>query len=164
MDETPDPATGLTERQKDAVRDNWAKVAASWKTSGPDFFIRLFQAFPATRTFFKTLDGLDYDQMRTSSKLRAHAINFKHGITSMIDNLDDVECLVILINKLSDNHFRRQIQPQHFQDAFIVFTKLIQDVSDVDDFTLSAWTSTLNVVAKVITERMSELQKNTDGQ
>ena len=40
MDETPDPDTGLTKRQKDAVRESWRKVAAEWKIHGPEFFVR----------------------------------------------------------------------------------------------------------------------------
>ena len=40
MSDTQDPSTGLTDRQKDAVRDSWAKLAATWKTNGPELFMR----------------------------------------------------------------------------------------------------------------------------
>jgi len=76
---------------------------------------RLFTTYPNIRAFFKTLDGLDDDALRKSSKLRAHSINFKHGITSMVDNLDDVDCLIVLIHKLTENHFRRKVTPKEFE-------------------------------------------------
>ena len=76
---------------------------------------RLFNTFPKTRAIFKTLDGLSDDELRKSPKLKAHVINFKHGITSLVDNLDDVDCLTILIHKLTENHFRRNITAAQFQ-------------------------------------------------
>ena len=38
--ETVDPKTGLTRKEKDAVRDSWTQLASDWKVKGPDFFIR----------------------------------------------------------------------------------------------------------------------------
>jgi hypothetical protein len=55
------------------------------------------------------------EEIRTSAKLRAHAINFKHGITSFVDNLDDLDCLVVLVHKLTANHFRREIRVEQFK-------------------------------------------------
>ena len=53
--------------------------------------------------------------MKQSSKLRAHTINFKMGIKSYVENLDDPECLVILIQKNTANHFRRGIRTAEFK-------------------------------------------------
>ncbi|KAH3893884.1 hypothetical protein DPMN_018036 [Dreissena polymorpha] len=67
---------------------------------------------------------MDFDTIRSSPKLRAHMLNFKHGITSFVDNLDDVECLTVLIHKMTENHFRRQITVNEFQvrpDTFLYF-------------------------------------------
>ncbi|XP_045165151.1 hemoglobin-3-like [Mercenaria mercenaria] len=164
--DTPDPVTGLTGREKDAVRENWNKIASSWKTNGVDFFVRLFKAYPVIRSFFKTFDGMDIEEIRKTPKLRAHAINFKHGITSFLDNLDDTDCLVVLIQKLTANHFRREIKVEQFQDAFTLFVNFAQDVSDVDELTANAWKKTLKVVASVISQHMAELeqQKMTNEQ
>ncbi|WAR26169.1 GLB3-like protein [Mya arenaria] len=163
MGDIPDPGTCLTERQKNAVRDSWAKMVSTWKTNGVEFFFRLFTTFPNIRAYFKTLDGLDLDALKTSSKLRAHAINFKHGVSSFIDNLDDIDCLVILIHKLTENHFRRNIAPKQFEDALSLFTTFVGDVQEVDEFTLNAWKATLATVLSVITEHMKTLEAQTDG-
>lgn len=162
--DTPDPATGLTEKEKNAVRDSWAKLVASWKTNGVEFFYRLFQAYPQIRAQFKTFDGMDMEAIRTSSKLRAHSINFKHGITSFVENLDDPDCLVVLVQKMTANHFRRQISVERFQEAFTLFLNFAQEVTELDAFTASSWKKTLDVVAKVIGEHMKTLEQQTDGQ
>ena len=36
--ETPDPVTGLTSTEVEAVRDNWGELCKSWKTYGPELF------------------------------------------------------------------------------------------------------------------------------
>ncbi|WAR26230.1 GLB3-like protein [Mya arenaria] len=160
MDDIVDPGTGLTERQKTAVRESWAKMGTN---DIVEFFCRLFKTFPYTRAYFKTLDGIDQDALKTSSKLRAHSINFKHGVSSFIDNLDDIECLVILIQKVTENHFRRNIKRKSFEEAFPLFTTLVGDVQEADEFTLNAWKDTLATVLSVITEHIKTLEAQTVG-
>ncbi|WAR26231.1 GLB3-like protein [Mya arenaria] len=160
MGDIVDPGTGLTERQKTAVRESWAKMG---KDNIVEFYFRLFTTFPHIRAYFKTLDGLDQDALKISPKLRAHAINFRHGVSSFIDNLDDIECLVILIQKVTENHFRRNIKPKPFEEAFSLFTTFVGDVQEVDEFTLNAWKATLATVLSVITEHMKTLEEQTDG-
>lgn len=160
--DTTNSATGLTEREKDAVRENWKKLAASWKTNGIELFIRLFENYPKIRAAFKTFDGMEIEEIRKSTKLRAHIMNFKLGLASFVDNLDDEECLVILIQKQAANHFRRHIRIQEFKDAFGVFVKLVQDVTDANEFTTDAWTKTLDVIAAVMEEHMATLENQAD--
>ncbi|KAH3893885.1 hypothetical protein DPMN_018037 [Dreissena polymorpha] len=58
---------------------------------------------------------MDFYVIRSSPKLRAHMLDFKQEITSFVDNLDDVECLTVLIHKITENHFRRHITVNEFQ-------------------------------------------------
>lgn len=162
--DTPDPVTGLTEAERTAIRDNWSKITSSWKTNGVEFFVRLFTAYPAVRAYFKTFDGMDMEEVKKSSKLRAHSINFKHGITSFVENLDDPECLVVLVHKMTANHFRRQIRVERFQEAFTVFLNFAKDVSEMDELTAGAWKKTLDLVATVIGDHMVTLEQHTDGE
>ncbi|KAH3893876.1 hypothetical protein DPMN_018028 [Dreissena polymorpha] len=162
MSDPADPVTGLTWRQKEAVRESWGKLSSEWKTHGVEFFIRLFKTYPSILAYFKTFDGMGFDAIHSSAKLRAHMLNFKHGITSFVDNLDDVECLTVLIYKMTENHFRRQITVNEFQDALTLFATFIQEVTQCDDFTLGAWTATLTVISSVIRDHMTLLQSLGD--
>ncbi|KAH3893889.1 hypothetical protein DPMN_018041 [Dreissena polymorpha] len=163
MSDPADHVTGITRRQKEAVRESWGKLSSEWKKHGVEFFIRLFKTYPSILAYFKTFDGMDFDAIRSSPKLRAHMLNFKHGITSFVDNLDDVECLTVLIHKMTENHFRRQIAVNEFQDAFTLFTTFIQEVTQCDDITLGAWTATLTVISTVIRDHMTLLHTREDG-
>lgn len=157
--EPADPKTGLTRKEKDAVRDSWTQLASDWKAKGPDFFIRLFKAYPSILAFFTSLNGMDFDEMKQSSKLRAHTINFKMGIKSYVENLDDPECLVILIQKNTANHFRRGIRTAEFKDAFTLFLNYLQEVQNIDDFTKGAWEKTCAVIASIIDDHVKELEE-----
>ena len=68
---------------------------------------------------------MDFDTMKENAKLRAHTINFKMGIKSFVDNLDDPECLVILIQKNTANHFKRGIRTEQFQVSHIYRERLL---------------------------------------
>ncbi|KAH3893881.1 hemoglobin-3-like isoform X2 [Dreissena polymorpha] len=163
MSEPANPVTGLTWRQKEVVRESWGKLGSEWKTHGVEFFIRLFKTYPSILAYFKTFDGMDFGAIRSSPKLRAHMLNFKHGITSFVDNLDDVECLTVLIHKMTENHFRRRITVNEFQDAFTLFATFIQEVTQCDDVTRGAWTATLTVISTVIRDHMTLLQSRGEG-
>ncbi|XP_052255348.1 hemoglobin-3-like isoform X6 [Dreissena polymorpha] len=162
MSDPADPVTGLTWRQKEAVRESWGKLSSEWKTHGVEFFIRLFKTYPSILAYFNTFDGMDFGAIRSSPKLRAHMLNFKHGITSFVDSLDDVECLAVLIQKMTETHFRRQITVNEFQDAFTLFATFIQEVTQCDDITLGAWKATLKVISTVIRDHMALLQSRGD--
>jgi len=49
------------------------------------------------------------------------------------------------------------------QEAFSLFTSFVQDVQEVDEFTVSSWKATLAVVASVVTQHMKTLEAQTDG-
>lgn len=162
--ETPDPTTGLTEKQIEAVRTHWGIVKSQWKKHGVEYFIQLFQAYPNIKAFFKVFDDMDWEEIRKSAKLRAHTINFKNGVGSFIENLDDPECLVVLIEKQSANHFRRKISANEFGDAFKCFLDYAKENTELDDFTAAAWVQTLAVVETLIGNYMKELEKSCDGE
>ncbi|XP_060555774.1 hemoglobin-3-like [Ruditapes philippinarum] len=159
--DTPDPGTGLTGKEVAAIRESWGKLTASWKTYGPEFYGILIED-PDVRKFFKSFNGMKMEEIRTSAKLRAHAINFKHGITSFVDNLDDLDCLVVLVHKLTANHFRREIRIEHFKEAFRLFLNFAQSKMEMDELTVNAWVKTVKVLEDVIGKHMDELDSQTN--
>ncbi|KAL4226220.1 hypothetical protein ACF0H5_014205 [Mactra antiquata] len=148
MGDGPEP--GLTNSEKDLVRESWAPIKAEWKVHGIEYFIRLFKEYPYTQKYFKTFDNMEIDEIRASTKLRAHVINFKSGLNSLIKNLDEPEVLEILIQKLAENHFRRNIKAATFQKAFDLFITYGKEVAQFDEKTCEAWAKTLKVVTSII--------------
>nr|8OUP_A Chain A, Nerve hemoglobin [Spisula solidissima]8OUP_B Chain B, Nerve hemoglobin [Spisula solidissima]8OUP_C Chain C, Nerve hemoglobin [Spisula solidissima]8OUP_D Chain D, Nerve hemoglobin [Spisula solidissima]CAJ31107.1 nerve hemoglobin [Spisula solidissima]CAJ31108.1 nerve hemoglobin [Spisula solidissima] len=156
----PCPVTKLTKAEKDAVANSWAALKQDWKTIGADFFVKLFETYPNIKAYFKSFDNMDMSEIKQSPKLRAHSINFCHGLNSFIQSLDEPDVLVILVQKLTVNHFRRKIAVDRFQEAFALYVSYAQDHAKFDDFTAAAWTKTLKVVADVIGGHMQTLQKS----
>ncbi|KAL3852159.1 hypothetical protein ACJMK2_015837 [Sinanodonta woodiana] len=159
MDE-PDPSTGLTPRQKDALRSTWKVASVNPVPTGVTFFIRLFKTLPAAMSYFKTFDGMPLSEVEKSGKLRAHASNFMHGVTGMIDSLDDAECLVSIIQKLTINHHRRNIKPETFQAVFGVLLTFLEDTleSKMDQFSKNAWEAVTSVILRIVTKEVEDLE------
>ena len=89
------------------------------------YLCRLFKAYPSVFAYFKSLHGMDFDTMKDNAKLKAHTINFKLGIRSFVENLDDPDTLVILIQKNTANHFRRGIRTPEFQVSTVCCSSTI---------------------------------------
>ena len=77
--------------------------------------IRFFGVHPTYQDMFPTLRNLTKDELRTSSKLRAHASVVMNNIDALIGNLTDAECVEEIILKIVRTHAPRGVKQQHFQ-------------------------------------------------
>ena len=123
------------------VRETWAKAAAAHVDMARLFYGRLFRIAPETRALFTS----DMDQQ--GRKLVA-TLGF------VIDHLSDEETLVPAAQDLAIRHLAYDVQKSHY-DA--VAEALIWTLSELlgSDFTedaVNAWTETLTVLAKVMTD------------
>lgn len=69
---------------------------------------------PEYQKLFPSFEGLSLDELRGSSKLSAHATNVMYSLSSVIDNLEDPECLRELLIKLGENHGRHHVTEKEF--------------------------------------------------
>merc|ERR1712137_789329 len=128
----------------------------------PKFFIKLFREHEDIRSFFKLFEGMSLEEIEKSSKLRAHATNFRMGVASYVENLDieDLSTVVVLIQKTAENHFvRRQIRGKEFRVALKCFLEFLQESMKVDEAALTSWEKTFNVVASVIDDHVKTLEQ-----
>jgi hypothetical protein len=58
---------------------------------------------------------LSLQELEGSKKLSAHATNVMYALTSVIDNLDDPECLTEMLIKLGQNHSRHRVTEKGFE-------------------------------------------------
>jgi len=75
---------------------------------------RFFEANPSYQKNFKSFKDVPLEDLPRNSKFQAHAINVMYALTSVVDNLDDTGCLVEMLMKLGQNHYRHGISRQEF--------------------------------------------------
>ncbi|ROT84928.1 hemoglobin [Penaeus vannamei] len=110
-----DPTTGLTLRHRTAMVRTWDMVRPDMKVHGINFFLTLFRAEPELQTRFKGFADKTEEELKTNKRLAAHASTVMLAITGLVDNLDDVTCLVEMLNATALNHKRRGLpQPSTF--------------------------------------------------
>lgn len=148
----PDPDTGLTPREKMAVRRIWDIVKADTKQNGVDLLVMFFEANPSYQRYFKSFKDVPLKDLPRNSKFQAHCTSVMYALTSIVDNLDDSGCLVEMLTKLGQNHHRHGVSRQEFIDLKTAVLKLLKKklgskFTTEDD---AAWNKTLDVAYSVI--------------
>ena len=82
-------------------------------------FCRFFTAHPFYQDYFRLFKGRPLEELQTCPKLRAHCAAVMFAISSIVSNLDDVECLVELVKKNATNHHARNIGGKQFDVSHV---------------------------------------------
>ncbi|GLH05879.1 Uncharacterized protein GBIM_11438 [Gryllus bimaculatus] len=157
-----DPATGLTPRQKRYVTDTWALVKKDLRGSGIAVLHTFFTDFPEYTKYFNAFKDVPIKDLPTNKKFQAHSHSVIYALSSVVDNLDDTGVLVEMLNKLGENHGRRNITPKQFQDLKGVILKVLKAklgkvmTPDAEE----AWSKTLDVAYSIIFKGMENVKKN----
>ncbi|XP_064477970.1 globin-like [Ornithodoros turicata] len=159
--DTPDPKTGLTPREKNLVRDTWALVRKDVKSNAVAIFLMLFERHPPYQKLFSGFADVPADQLASDTRLAAHAMSVAYALTALIDNLDDADCLVELVRKTATNHTRRPVTLQHFENLMVVIVDTLKDRlgNKMTPAATSAWEKTLRLVVKVTEDVYKQLGK-----
>lgn len=152
-----DPSTGLTGRQKKVIRETWAMIKEDFGQNATDFFVLLFTKHPDYQKKFNGLETLTVEQLKKSKRLRAHGSNVLYAFTSMVDNLDDVECLKELLLKIGRNHIKRKLTSKHFDNVAIAVVEFLELKigPKFTPFAATAWESALKVINSIIVEGLN---------
>ncbi|KAK6168135.1 hypothetical protein SNE40_022021 [Patella caerulea] len=78
-------------------------------------FLTLFSTYPDTLNYFKAFENKSLDEIKGMSDMRAHATAVMYAMDSLIDNVDDPECMVGLVRKIARNHKGRNIGKARFE-------------------------------------------------
>lgn len=153
-----DPKTQLTARQKRVIEETWKLVEQDIRANGVDFFIAFFKAHPTYQKYFKSFAEVPMDQLKENRKLHAHGFSVMYAISSMVNNLDDIDCLVEILTKTGHSHAGRHIKIQHFEDLAVVFVDFLGDKlgSILTPFGRKAWAQALGVINSVIGSALQE--------
>ena len=80
---------------------------------------RLFSDHPELQTYFKGMAKLTPEELQGSKRLSAHAHTVLLNISGIVDNLDDVETLAIILEKIGMSHKRRGIAKDSFDVSIL---------------------------------------------
>jgi hemoglobin-like flavoprotein len=154
-DDAVDPITGLTKREKDIIRDTWAVVRKDIKGNGGELFVRFFTENPSYQQLFKSFKDVPMSELKTNKKVLAHANSVMYAISSLVDNLEDPECLVEMLGKLGTSHNTRGIDMDKFHNLGITLVGLLQaqlGPKVMDTAAVEAWKKTYGVITSVIAQ------------
>lgn len=159
----PDPRTGLTPRERQAVVDTWAIVKLDAKQTGVELFMRFFEAHPEYQKRFASFRGMNLTELRGSKKLSAHATNVVYSLTGVVDNLEDPECLTELLIKLGQNHGRHNITEKEFYELKVVLMDLLKQKlgKQLTPQGESAWNKTVDIAYKFIFQGLKTCENSS---
>ncbi|XP_013776049.1 globin-like [Limulus polyphemus] len=158
----PDEGTGLSLRDKQNIRKTWSIVQKDLKGNGIELFVRLFEEYPEYRKLFKSLANIPWDQLRDSKKLEVHAMSVMYAISSLVDSLDDVSCLIELLKKTGENHRRHRTTVEQFENLAVVMVNMLQDVlgSYITLSAVDSWKKALAVMINIIKEGLGNTEND----
>ncbi|KAK7479916.1 hypothetical protein BaRGS_00028824, partial [Batillaria attramentaria] len=127
-DGEPDPATGLTPKEKEAIKASWALLAdkKAIRQHGVEFFVMLFEEYPYMQPSFNAFKGMTSQQLRKDRTMYSHALTVMYSIGSLVDNIDDADQLTLLATKIAHNHLARDIGLKYFKDLADMFPKYLE--------------------------------------
>ncbi|XP_054714517.1 globin-like [Uloborus diversus] len=155
----PDSATGITPRQRDLVQSTWKIVRQDVKSNGIKLFLKFFDMFPDYQLLFKAFANTPRNELSKNVKLAAHATSVMYAISSLVDNLQDTECLVELLSKIGHSHRPRNLNKDHFlhlQETILIFLAEVLGASVMTIPAKEAWKKTLDVANSCIIKALEE--------
>lgn len=159
-----DPATGLTAKEKEAIRSSWALLASkkALRTNGVEFFVMLFTEYPEMQNFFSAFKGMDAATLRKDRTMYSHSLTVMYSFASLVDNLDDADQLALLVQKIAHNHVARDVGFKYFEQLAAMFPKFLdaRAGSNATPFIKQSWSKLLGVMNSLV-KAEEERQKNT---
>ncbi|RUS71052.1 hypothetical protein EGW08_021186 [Elysia chlorotica] len=150
FDLTPDPVTGLTEKDCHVIMETWRMVTAERKDikkHGAELFIRLFKAHPHMQSYFSAFKSRPVEELRECPQMAAHATTVMYALQAYVSSVDDPPTLAGLVTKIATSHVARGISMDDFEKLALVFADFLKSILG-EDFTPEAekaWTQLLKV-------------------
>lgn len=160
-----EPKTGLTPRQKQIVKDTWEIVKLDVKANGVELFIKYFQEHPEYQKFFRAFSDVPLSELRGNRRLLAHATSVMYAITSVVDNLDDPDCLIELLAKIGVSHIPRNLARHHFEHLSLTILELLEEKLGsriMNDTAKDAWRKTLDIMNSIIVENLEKSSRTAE--
>lgn len=126
------------------------------------FFPRFFSENPSYQSLFPSFKDVPLSEIKGNKKVLAHGMNVLYALTSLVDNLDEPECLVEMLKKLGGNHSKRGIEHSMFVNLGSTIVGLLKDKlgpQHMDSFATEAWIKAYGVIISVVKQGLDAEKK-----
>lgn len=162
-DGVPDPVTGLTPREKQAICASWALIQDKKviRQHGVEFFVMLFTEYPYMQEIFTDFKGLTAQQLRKDRTMYSHSITVMYSIGSLVENVDVPEQLALVATKIARTHIARSVGVSYFKDLATMFPKFLDARAGpaATPFVKDSWSKFLGVLNSVVEQEENEAMK-----
>ncbi|XP_014210475.1 globin [Copidosoma floridanum] len=123
----PDPATGLTARQKKIVQSTWAVVRKDPIVNGVAIMIAYFKEHPDYQKLFSGFKDVPLEELPGNKRFQAHCQSIMSALSNVIDAMGDPSLLEATLGAIGERHHRRgQTKKQFFELKDVVMEVLKQ--------------------------------------
>lgn len=145
---------GLTDTQKDLIRESWAKV--DHKVHGGVFYQKLFEAYPTYLPLFKKFPHQDLDKLPEEAAFITQAVATFKAIDKAVSYLDDPEALTRILKALGKRHIKYKVfEPEFKAVQPVVIDTLNAGLGGMSPELQAAWETALEIICSIIVEGQS---------
>ncbi|CAG0917973.1 unnamed protein product [Notodromas monacha] len=168
--DVPDPSSGLTPRQKDAIRESWKLMDKHQKMIGTKFFVKFFSENPTYTQTFTRFRHVTLDDLPNNKALQAHAVTFMKGMGTLVENVDDLECMDELLYKIATRHHPFGLKASDLHKGTDMFAETLMDLENnmfetleyPPEFVVASWKKAFDVIIPIVGEYIDDLQRAED--
>ncbi|KAL8563118.1 hypothetical protein ACOMHN_066774 [Nucella lapillus] len=156
--EKRDPVTGLSVKDRQAIRCSWGLVSQDLQTHGTNFMIRFFEAYPHNKQSFPDFRDVSLKELRHQTGLHQHAMRVMRALSLIVESIDESDVLISVLHKTVDSHLTRSIRTSQFNELMDVFSRFLADTLG-DQFTAdmaAAWQTAVAAILAVVGARVKE--------
>ncbi|KAG8446096.1 hypothetical protein GDO86_013822 [Hymenochirus boettgeri] len=140
----------ITESEKGAIKETWARVYTNCEDVGVSVLIRFFVNFPSAKQHFSQFKHMeDPVEMENSVQLRKHARRVMNAINSVVENIGDPEKVTNVLSIVAKSHaLKHKVDPVYFKILTGVILEVLAE-EYAKDFTPDvqlAWTKLRSLI------------------
>ncbi|XP_075739996.1 hemoglobin subunit beta-1-like [Rhipicephalus microplus] len=114
--ELPDTVSGLTENEKNLIKNTWRAFCSNNRECGVLLFLSQFVRHPEYLPMFRNFRANNVAGLKDVPAFRAHGCAVGYHLTSMVDNILDPATFEVLVRRNATEHLQRQsVWPSHFE-------------------------------------------------
>ncbi|XP_074116916.1 cytoglobin [Sminthopsis crassicaudata] len=151
----------LSETERKAVQDTWARLYANCEDVGVAILVRFFVNFPSAKQYFSQFQHLEEPlEMERSPQLRKHACRVMGALNTVVENLHDPDKVSSVLALVGKAHaLKHKVEPVYFKILSGVILEVIAEecANDFPSETQRAWSKLRTVIYSHVTAAYKEV-------
>ncbi|XP_074080589.1 cytoglobin [Macrotis lagotis] len=151
----------LSETERKAVQDTWARLYANCEDVGVAILVRFFVNFPSAKQYFSQFQHLEEPlEMERSPQLRKHARRVMGALNTVVENLHDPDKVSSVLALVGKAHaLKHKVEPVYFKILSGVILEVIAEefANDFPSETQRAWSKLRSLIYSHVTAAYKEV-------